>query len=246
MIYCLRPIEESKPSPLQWIDRPGNMDSSKIVPDVSLYAMQGSWLPEVKRMVGVVDEHFRRMLRNMGCNGQVSLYCGCPEFDGCNAFDKYAIHIRVKFRDEEALQLLTANRQSGGERAVCTILYIIALQVTLCFTYHPCFGPATNLTMQSAHHGAHLETSAQRSYKYTLVRLAASMPAADSLPCRWACLKKYNPHCIDFMTLQAVSSLPLPADCGASSTVKLDHMSPLRLLWGGYAACYGDAIPGGG
>ena len=117
--------------------------------------MQDSWLPEVKRMVGVVDEHFRRMLRNMGCNGQVSLYCGCPDFDGCNAFDKYAIHIRVKFRDEEALQLLTANRQSGGERAVCTILYIIALQVTLHLTYHPCSALHPNLTMQSVHHGAH-------------------------------------------------------------------------------------------
>ena len=110
--------------------------------NVSCYVMQDSWLPEVKRMVGVVDEHFRRMLRNMGCNGQVSLYCGCPDFDGCNAFDKYAIHIRVKFRDEEALQLLTANRQSGGERAVCTILYIIALQVPLPLICHPCFGPA--------------------------------------------------------------------------------------------------------
>ena len=80
-------------------------------------------------MVNTVNHHFQRMLSGMGCNGQVSLYCGCDEFNGCNAFDKYAIHIRVKFRDNEELQLLTANRQSGGERAVCTILYIIALQV---------------------------------------------------------------------------------------------------------------------
>lgn len=29
------------------------------------------------------------------------------------------------------MQLLTANRQSGGERAVCTILYIMALQVCM-------------------------------------------------------------------------------------------------------------------
>jgi chromosome segregation ATPase len=66
----------------------------------------------------------------MGCSGEVALSCGCQErFDGCNAFDKYAIEIRVKFRDEEELQLLTATRQSGGERAVCTILYIMALQV---------------------------------------------------------------------------------------------------------------------
>lgn len=94
------------------------------------HSLQASWLPEIQRMVQTVDSHFQRMLRGMGCNGQVSLYCGCPDFDGCNAFEKYAIHIRVKFRDEEELQLLTANRQSGGERAVCTILYIVALQVT--------------------------------------------------------------------------------------------------------------------
>jgi hypothetical protein len=35
---------------------------------------------------------------------------------------------RVKFRDSEELQTLDANRQSGGERSVSTILYLIALQ----------------------------------------------------------------------------------------------------------------------
>eukprot|EP00967_Tisochrysis_lutea_P114473 scaffold182442_cov19-Tisochrysis_lutea.AAC.1 len=34
----------------------------------------------------------------------------------------------VKFRHEEDLQLLTGTRQSGGERSVSTILYLIALQ----------------------------------------------------------------------------------------------------------------------
>ena len=159
---CLGLTEEGKLSPVQQIDSPGSMDSLECAPDAPLYDMQDSWLPEVKRMVGVVDEHFRRMLRNMGCNGQVSLHCGCPEFDGCNAFDKYAIHIRVKFRDEEALQLLTANRQSGGERAVCTILYIIALQVTHRSTCHPCFSPSANLSVESAQHGAHLKVCMQQ------------------------------------------------------------------------------------
>ena len=37
--------------------------------------------------------------------------------------------IRVKFRDSEEMTLLTAQRQSGGERSVSTILYLIALQV---------------------------------------------------------------------------------------------------------------------
>lgn len=35
---------------------------------------------------------------------------------------------RVKFREEEALHPLTASRQSGGERSLSTILYLIALQ----------------------------------------------------------------------------------------------------------------------
>lgn len=34
----------------------------------------------------------------------------------------------VKFRDTEKLQRLTAHHQSGGERSVSTILYLMALQ----------------------------------------------------------------------------------------------------------------------
>lgn len=34
----------------------------------------------------------------------------------------------VKFRDTESLQLLTSTRQSGGERSVSTMLYLLALQ----------------------------------------------------------------------------------------------------------------------
>jgi hypothetical protein len=37
--------------------------------------------------------------------------------------------VKVKFREDEELQQLTAHRQSGGERSVSTILYLIALQV---------------------------------------------------------------------------------------------------------------------
>lgn len=35
---------------------------------------------------------------------------------------------RVKFREAEELQPLNAQRQSGGERSVSTILYLVALQ----------------------------------------------------------------------------------------------------------------------
>jgi hypothetical protein len=48
------------------------------------------------------------------------------------------VQIKVKFREHEDLQLLTAHRQSGGERSVSTILYLIALQVR---TTAPAAGP---------------------------------------------------------------------------------------------------------
>lgn len=34
----------------------------------------------------------------------------------------------MKFRDSESLQLLTSTHQSGGERSVSTMLYLLALQ----------------------------------------------------------------------------------------------------------------------
>lgn len=43
-------------------------------------------------------------------------------------YEKYGICIKVKFRDDETLQELTAYRQSGGERSVSTVLYMMALQ----------------------------------------------------------------------------------------------------------------------
>ncbi|KNE60101.1 hypothetical protein AMAG_05526, partial [Allomyces macrogynus ATCC 38327] len=43
-------------------------------------------------------------------------------------FAEYALEIRVKFRATEALQVLEKSRQSGGERAVSTILFLLSLQ----------------------------------------------------------------------------------------------------------------------
>lgn len=43
-------------------------------------------------------------------------------------FDDYGMKIMVKFRDCDELQELTRNHQSGGERAMTTALYMIALQ----------------------------------------------------------------------------------------------------------------------
>jgi chromosome segregation ATPase len=40
--------------------------------------------------------------------------------------------VQVKFRDQNQLQDLRARVQSGGERSVSTILYLMGLQVRFC------------------------------------------------------------------------------------------------------------------
>lgn len=43
-------------------------------------------------------------------------------------FESWSIQISVKFRENETLSVLNSQRQSGGERAVSTIFYLMALQ----------------------------------------------------------------------------------------------------------------------
>lgn len=56
----------------------------------------------------------------MGCAGEIRI----TEVED---YDQWTLDILVKFRDTERLQLLTAQRQSGGERSLTTILYLMSL-----------------------------------------------------------------------------------------------------------------------
>ncbi|KAJ3553657.1 hypothetical protein NM688_g3492 [Phlebia brevispora] len=78
------------------------------------------WEPELTRLVESIGEKFSNAFDRIGCAGQINV---AQHED----FDKWAIEILVKFRDEEKLQLLTAERQSGGERSLTTILYLMSL-----------------------------------------------------------------------------------------------------------------------
>ncbi|KAI0287939.1 hypothetical protein B0F90DRAFT_1827934 [Multifurca ochricompacta] len=63
--------------------------------------------------------HVHRTL-GIGCAGELQL---TPHDD----YEKWAITILVKFRDTEQLQQLRAHRQSGGERSLTTILYLMSM-----------------------------------------------------------------------------------------------------------------------
>ena len=57
----------------------------------------------------------------LGCLGEINVN------EQGDDYGKWAIRILVSFRDGEALTELTHQRQSGGERSLTTILYLISL-----------------------------------------------------------------------------------------------------------------------
>ncbi|KAM9855821.1 structural maintenance of chromosomes protein 5 [Aulostomus maculatus] len=81
------------------------------------------WLHPLKQLVEQINDKFSAFFRSMQCAGEVDLH-----FDNEEEYDKYGIRIRVKFHNSSTLHELTAHHQSGGERSVSTMLYLMALQ----------------------------------------------------------------------------------------------------------------------
>ncbi|EFY97078.1 RecF/RecN/SMC and AAA ATPase domain protein [Metarhizium robertsii] len=77
--------------------------------------------PKLEELVSQINDAFAYNFEQISCAGEVRVH---KEED----FSQWALDIMVKFRENEALQQLTAHRQSGGERAVSTIFYLMALQ----------------------------------------------------------------------------------------------------------------------
>nr|XP_027207955.1 structural maintenance of chromosomes protein 5-like [Penaeus vannamei] len=81
------------------------------------------WLPRIRELTENISNNFSSFMARLGCAGEVLLDVG-EEDD----FRTYGIKIKVRFRDSDRLRELTAQHQSGGERAVSTALYLLALQ----------------------------------------------------------------------------------------------------------------------
>ncbi|KAK7078915.1 Structural maintenance of chromosomes protein 5, partial [Halocaridina rubra] len=82
------------------------------------------WLPSVQKLVNNISSNFTTFMERLECAGEVELIHDEDE----NDYSKYGISIKVKFRGNDRLRPLTAQRQSGGERAVSTALYMLSLQ----------------------------------------------------------------------------------------------------------------------
>ncbi|KAH8171842.1 AAA domain-containing protein [Sarocladium implicatum] len=83
--------------------------------------LMGQYEPKLDELVRRINDAFAYNFEQISCAGEVRVHKD-PDFD------LWALDIMVKFREDEALQQLNAHRQSGGERAVSTIFFLMALQ----------------------------------------------------------------------------------------------------------------------
>jgi chromosome segregation ATPase len=101
--------------------------------DHAINEIRGKWEPKLEELVKSISDAFSDSFARIGCAGQVTLDKAEDE-EGPNGepggsnFDQWSIQIQVKFRENENLSILDSHRQSGGERAVSTIFYLMALQ----------------------------------------------------------------------------------------------------------------------
>ena len=76
---------------------------------------RSNWEPRLQKLIASVNVKFADAFERFNCNGEVTLSYGEQEGpDKGLFFENWCVEIRVKFRQSEELQLLTAERQSGG------------------------------------------------------------------------------------------------------------------------------------
>jgi chromosome segregation ATPase len=88
------------------------------------------WETSLQNNVAKINALFTKYMAIMGCTGEVGLIKGkTSETQNENGgFKEWGIQIRVSFREGTKAQVLSAQVQSGGERSVSTIMYLMALQ----------------------------------------------------------------------------------------------------------------------
>ena len=105
----------------------------------TIKTLRSEWETGLEALVAKISTAFGESFARIGCAGQVAVHkassedpIDCTEENGGREngldFANWAVHISVKFRENEPLSLLDSHRQSGGERAVSTIFYLMALQ----------------------------------------------------------------------------------------------------------------------
>jgi chromosome segregation ATPase len=92
---------------------------------VRIQEMAEKWEGGLAKHIARVNKLFMQYMSEMDCVGEILLSKGK---ENASTYKNWGIQILVSFRGEAKVQALSAERNSGGERSVCTIMYLMALQ----------------------------------------------------------------------------------------------------------------------
>lgn len=109
----------------QLAQRVANDESGLEQLEAQIVEIREQWEPELDALIGKISDAFSESFLKIESAGEVVINKAGEEG---RDFENWAVHIRCRFRDGEEMQTLDSHRQSGGERAVCTIFYLMALQ----------------------------------------------------------------------------------------------------------------------
>lgn len=82
--------------------------------------LQDRWEPGLRALISNIRTKFSDAFDRIGCAGDVELVTDAD-------YAQWRVDIRVKFRDNEKLQLLTGQRQSGGVGFLFSIYCVLLI-----------------------------------------------------------------------------------------------------------------------
>ncbi|KAH6618909.1 P-loop containing nucleoside triphosphate hydrolase protein [Boeremia exigua] len=88
----------------------------------SIAEIKGPFETGLDELVAKISAAFSHNFAQIGCAGEVEVYKDADDFQA------WSIQIMVRFREGETMSVLDERRQSGGERAVSTVFYLMAMQ----------------------------------------------------------------------------------------------------------------------
>lgn len=97
------------------------LKSKKEQKDREINDIRMQWEPKLKELVRKISIAFSSRFTKVASDGQVELVTN-------DRYKDWRLHILVKFRQDSEFKVLDSQSQSGGERAVSTIFFVMSLQ----------------------------------------------------------------------------------------------------------------------
>jgi chromosome segregation ATPase len=129
--------EKLKAEIVETKDELENLADTKEAKQTDIDRLRAPWENALQNSLEKVNVLFAKYMAELGCAGQIVLTRGdavvAPSQEDKTAqaasnFDQWGVEIQVKFREKAKMAVLSAQRHSGGERSVSTIMYLMALQ----------------------------------------------------------------------------------------------------------------------